>query len=206
MHYQEYWDEEIIYEDAPVLNLNPEKVKAEVHLALDELTMERAISEFVDKTVENRIKYLVNKAVNEALKRLAAKDAYRADNLNALMSNIIEKRMLEMYPDVVENKVNEFYETLNKATLSERKYDSFLSDMTESAKKMKKASFDHAERAINAYINDELKKSVEKSTEYIEQFSRNYFANNLFKAMGMMDAMMPQTQNNLENNGFTKLD
>jgi hypothetical protein len=174
----DYWDEEPHYEPEPQLELGtPQKIDVEV--SINSGVIADATNAFINNIMENNLKKHIERQVELCL-RNSYESKIKFDNV---IKEIITEKINEKYPDVVENKVNEFEEYIKNIKFSDRNFG-YSSDTIQS----------RAAKRVDAYIENELKDSVAKSKEYIEQFSKNYFANNLFKAMGMMDKMLPQTK------------
>ena len=176
----EYWDdEERHYEPEPSLELS-ESQKINVDLSINAGVIEQSINKFIDEIMKNKLEQYINNQVS-----LTLKNAYNSKiKFEEIVTSIIKSKIEDIYPDAVENKVNEFEEHIKNIKFTDRRSDFSSESITKNAK-----------RKVDEYIENELVNSVKKSKEYIEQFSKNYFANNLFKAMGMMDKMMPVTEN-----------
>ena len=187
MDYNDHWyDEDYHVEPEPQIEL-PESQKVEVGLSINAGLIENAIQKHIDEILQPRIENAVRAAISKQVKDMLRTDAWGRDGFKSILVDAVERRMLRKYPEVVEDKVNEFYEFLKNLKYSDNNREP-ARDMATKARKL-----------IDGYIENELVDSVKRSKEYIEQFSKNYFANNLFKAMGMMDKMMPVTENTLSN-------
>ncbi|MCK5629792.1 MAG: hypothetical protein KAI26_04195 [Nanoarchaeota archaeon] len=185
----EYWyDEGYECEAEPQIELPKESAELKIELSINAGQIELAIKKQVDDIFEDRIKKMIKHRISESMKQLLDDDYWSKDNLKEILYKAINNRLDSKYPEIVQDKVNEFYEAINKIQYSENRHDNDFSSIKEKAKKK-----------VDFYIENELKDSVSKSKEYIEQFAKNYFANNLFRAMGMMDKMLPQTEN-IQNN------
>ena len=153
----------------------PDVIKVESAISLEVSDIEGVLSSILHKqfndTLELFIRVEVEKCISNAYgSKHTFKDA---------LQDVISKKLDEKYPSIVDDKVDELAEKI--------KDFSFEWGRREEPKNMR----DKAVAQVNEYIDNELSKSVAKSVEYVEQFSRNYFANNLFRAMGMMDKMIP---------------
>jgi len=178
---ENWYEEDYEYEPEPVIDL-PETQSVNVALSINAGQIELAIQKHLNDLVEPRIKKMIGEKINDHMKKIISDKYWGEENLKNILYDVIEKRVLKKYPDVVENKVNELYEGLMKTKF------------TSSRGSVERTMQERAMKKVNQYIDDELVKSVSKSREYIEQFAKNYFANNLFRAMGMMDKMLPQTK------------
>lgn len=178
----DYWDEERTYEPEPQIEIPEDAAKASISLSLNAGQIESAVNSHVQSILEAKMGQLVNAAVEKHTQYILSKDSWGKGNFENILRDIISKKIDERYPEIVENKVNELKEMILKLQFSESRNDT-LSDIQ--SKALKK---------VEGYVNTELAESVKLSREYIEQFAKNYFANNLFRAMGMMDKMLPQTE------------
>lgn len=154
--------------------------KAEIKLAFNTQEIENALSAYISQYVENNLKpkleIQVQKKFDEEMRRAWGENT----TCDKAFKEVLLAELLRRYPEVVENKINEFYKSILELKVVLDKDHKCYRDMVSSAHKK-----------VDDYIENELKGAVKKSTEYIEQFSKNYFANNLFRAMGMMDKLMP---------------
>lgn len=154
------------------------EASAEVKISFSAEAMERATSEILNRYIEVNF---TSKLEIELGRHLELK--YHS-TFTDLIEKIIREKFEERYPDLVINKVDEIAEYLKKLPpekVRDWKYSSTGDNIATLAK-----------RKVDDYIENELKGEIKKTTEYLEQFSRNYFANNLFRAMGMMDKMIPE--------------
>lgn len=170
------------YEPEPQVNL-PEDQKVTVGLSINLGVIEQAIAAEINKLIVPKLSWMINKKINDEFKNLLSKEYWSSNKIEKYLQIAVEKRLNEMYPEVVENKVNEFAEALKKLKIENYKN-----------KDDGKTIYQMAKDRVETYINTELADSVSKSKEYIEQFAKNYFAQNLFRAMGMMDKLLPQTE------------
>lgn len=180
----EWYSEDYEYEPEPELVLPGESTELKIKLSINAGQIELAIQKQVEDLLEVRIKKMIREKISNGMKDLLCSDYWSKDNMKDLLYKAINSRLEEKYPTVVEDKVNEFYEALMSIKFTENRHDNDLSSLRMKAK-----------NKVDSYIENELIGSVKKSKEYIEQFAKNYFANNLFRAMGMMDKMLPQTEN-----------
>ena len=180
----DYWyEEDHEYELEPEIELPSEAAELKIKLSINAGQIELAVQKQIDEVFEDKLKRMIKQKIDESMSVLLRKDSWGTDSFRELLLRAIEKRLVARYPEIVEDKINEFHKYITELKYTETRKGA-LSDLRKKA-----------ENRVDAYINDELKDSVAKSKEYIEQFSKNYFANNLFKAMGMMDKMLPQTEN-----------
>lgn len=179
----EYWyDEDHEYEQEPEVELPEDSAELKIKLSINAGQIELGIQRHINEILEQRMKKLVRDKINEHMKSILSLDSWGKDNFKSLLGEIISKKIDERYPDVAENKVNEFYEAMLSLKYTEERHGE-LNDIRNRAKKK-----------VQGYVETELAESVKLSKDYIEQFAKNYFANNLFRAMGMMDKMLPQTE------------
>lgn len=173
----DYYEEQSVPE-TKVLLING-STKAAIQMGFDIEAIDAAISKYISDTFEEKLTSMI--------KRKLEKEMYSymlsCESIQLSMDRLITKRIEEKYPEIVIDKVNEFAECLKKYSVKDRNNSWKESTIAQAA-----------DKKINDYIENELKQSVAKSTEYIEQFSKNYFAQNLFRAMGMMDKLLPQTE------------
>lgn len=181
-----YWDEERQYEPEPIIDIPTEAAEMKISLHLNAGLLEASVNKHVESMLEAKMQQLVAKAVNDRMKDILAQDSWGRGNFEVIIRKIISDKIDQRYPEIVENKVNELKEMILKLQFSESRNDTLSDIRTKALKK------------VEGYVNTELQESVKLSKEYIEQFAKNYFANNLFRAMGMMDKMLPQTQNSIE--------
>lgn len=179
-----FYDEDRPYEPEPEIDLPDKTAELTTKLSINAGQLEAAIDAHLNSILEQRVKRIVDEKIKKHMDRMLSKDAWGSGNFESILYKAIVAKLNEKYPDVVENKVNEFYEAILKAKYTDGRRGDDLSSIQEKAKKK-----------VDEYIEKELKESVQLSKEYIEQFSKNYFAQNLFRAMGMMDKMIPQTEN-----------
>lgn len=178
---ENWYDDDYEYEPEPEIEL-PESQSVNVGLSINAGQIDLAIQKHIEEILEPRIKRMVRKKISDSFKTLLSDSTWSNDNMRSYIERAIVNRLEQKYPTIVEDKINEFEESLKSATFKDSRND-FLGSMHSKAKKK-----------VDSYIENELVDSVKRSKDYIEQFSKNYFANNLFKAMGMMDKMLPQTE------------
>lgn len=152
-----------------------DSIKVESTIGLEVSNIENVLSQMLHKqfndTLERFIKTETDKCVASAYgSKHTFKDA---------LQDVISKKLDDKFPDIVDDKIDELAETIKGF------------EFEWSRREQKNSIRDKAIEKVDSYIDNELSQSVAKSVEYVEQFSRNYFANNLFRAMGMMDKMIP---------------
>jgi len=151
-------------------------IKGEVSFGLDVADLERQLSLYAQKKFASNLETFINREVSKCVE-----SAYGAKyTFENALKDVIAKKLDEKYPGIVDDKVDELAEKI-KAT-----------EFEWNRREQPKAMMKKAQEKVDEYIDSELSKSVERSVEYVEEFSRNYFANNLFRAMGMIDKMIPQ--------------
>jgi len=166
--------------------IEPEKAftlkdgKAEVKIQFNAEALERAASQLIQEHVELNL--------TPALKRKTAEflELSGHSKMDGLIKEVVREEFIKRYPDVVENKVNEIKDYLLKMKPEDAKdwrWDNTAGSLSQAAR-----------RKVEEYIQNELAKEVKVTKEWLETFSRNYFANNLFRAMGMMDKMIPEAK------------
>lgn len=184
----DYWyDEDYEYEPEPELDLPDESAELKIKLSINAGQIEMAIQKQVNDILEDRIKKMIREKISDAMNDLLKKDYWSKSNIKEILYRAVNSRLDAAYPEVTENKVNEFVEAIKGLKYSELRNDKNFESIAK-----------RADRKVQEYIDGELSESVKQSKEYIEQFAKNYFANNLFRAMGMMDKMLPQTENILD--------
>jgi len=152
--------------------------KLDGEICVDVGAVHHSIKNFISNNANNLLKDFIQKEVIKCLQSSYESKAQWKEMLKEVMSEKMDKK----YPDVVENKVNEMVEEIKKHQFKSGSYRHKVFE-TINQKAMKK---------VDDYIEGELAESVKQSKDYIEQFAKNYFADNLFRAMGMMDKMIPQ--------------
>lgn len=195
-HYFDYEDREVEQEE--MLEINEGDLNASVQLFINESAIKQKIENVISSKIENKIKAIVENTMHKELKSLLSKDKWSKGNIESLMAKAVEKRLVEVYPEVVENKINEFEKAIKELKFSDRHGNYNYESLCKTAMQRCEELSNKANEAVMNYINNELAESVSKSKEYIEQFSKNYFAQNLFRAMGMMDKMLPTTESMLD--------
>lgn len=141
----------------------------------------------IKKTVQNQLKPVLNKII-ESQVQAALQNSYQSKiKLEDIIKEMIREKINSAYPDIVENKANEFAELIKK-----QKYENsgYYGRSGSSIHEM-------AEKKVKEYIENELMDSVKKSKEEIDTFAKNYFTNNLFRAMGIMTQQfnsLPETK------------
>lgn len=188
-YYEDYCEENYI-EEANELDIDAtQEIKSEVLINKDAIAA--AVNNLVQSKIKTSLKTYIDREVNKCFMNHYESKIKFED----IMHRIIKEKFEEKYPDTVENKVNEFEAEILKLKVSDRRSDYSMEVMAKDALERIKLMENKANAKVAEYIENELSKSVAKSNEYIEQFSKNYFAQNLFKAMGMMDKMIPTTEN-----------
>ena len=165
-------DEEVGFNETPGTD-GLVKITANVEINIEDLNYKAA------NYVRDNIIGLLNKKIESEVNKVLADHYSSKESFGAIVERIIKAKLDERYPDVVESKVNELAEKIKKFE--------FRTDRNEGLMTLQRK----AESIVNKYIETELALEVKKSKEYLEQFSKNYFANNLFRAMGMMDKLIP---------------
>lgn len=125
------------------------------------------------------IQSIVNREVDKILRGSWGENKM-SEAMKGMVSDVIAEKMEEQYPDIVENKVNEFAEEFKKRKIEDGRYGRDISSDLQK----------YAKNKVEKYINGELMESVKKSKEEIDEFAKNYFAKNLFKAMGFLGGEM----------------
>ena len=101
------------------------------------------------------------------------------DKIKSFTESIKEK-----YPDVVENKVNEFAKKIKEMPFDNREF---------AGKTFQEA----AARKVSVALDTELAEVIKKTKDGIDNYAKNYFARNLFKAMNLMDGVLGADQEKL---------
>lgn len=179
MSYDDYDEPESCEcEDFSILS---DAIKGKVSLGIELSDLEHHLSLHVQKKFSDTLKSFIEREVKKCVEEsYGSKYTFK----DALMDEI-SKRLDEKYPCIVDDKIDELAEKI--------KNTEFQYGRREAPTSINKK----AQEKVDEYIEGELVKSVAKSTEYLEQFSRNYFAENLFRAMGMMDKMFPQANTDM---------
>lgn len=151
--------------------------KAEVKMLFSTEALEQAASQMLTNHIEINFMPMLRKRMEEFLKL----QGY--SRFEDILQKVISEEFLKRYPDVVENKTKEI-----ETYVKNLKPENFRGNYNWSGETIARA----AQNKVMEYIEKELKEEVKVTKEYLETFSKNYFANNLFKAMGLMDSMIPQ--------------
>lgn len=171
----DYYEEDYI---EPETAYTLKEGRAEVKIQFSAQALEMAATDLINKHIEANFIPMLNRKIEEALRL-----QYHCQ-LTDLIEKVIREKFDERYPEIVIGKVDEIAEYLKKLQPEKARdwrYTSTGDNIASLARKK-----------VDDYIENELKGEIKKTTEYLEQFSRNYFANNLFRAMGMMDKIMPE--------------
>lgn len=175
MSYCDYFDEEWEQPEITEIEGMDEAVKLETTAFIDATLIQTMVSKYISDNAHRLIKEFIQEEVKKCIN-----DTFRSKaSFKEALENVMEKKFTEKYPDAVENKVNEMAKKIKAYEMNWGRGHS--SDSIQNK----------ALTMVNDYIDNELSKEVKKSTDYLEQYSKNYFANNLFRAMGMMDKLIP---------------
>lgn len=141
---------------------------------VDVKTILEIAAQDLHRNVAHRIhSYIINKTKEEFEK--CFRDNWSQESFKEVLKKVIREKLEETYPDIVENKVNELAEMIKKIDYKD-KNDKIALDIHQRSTKI-----------VNDYIEKELSITVKKTKEEIDEFAKNYFTRNLFRAMGMMD-------------------
>jgi len=161
-------------------------IKISTVIDVDVTSIEIRLRKYVEKVILSKLQSMIQTEVVKCIT-----DSYQSKaRFKDAIETVMREKFTETYPDAVENKINEMEKKLKEFSF-EWGRDSWGGTKGTPAMTIKEA----AKKRVEGYIENELAESVKISKEYIEQFAKNYFANNLFRAMGMMDKMLPQTEN-----------
>ena len=145
----------------------------------------------IDEMLEARIKKACSGSNKTKPERLAKKDAWSDKSLEAMMQKEVSKRLNELYPEVVENKVNEFEEEIKKLKFGSRNNNYSLEHLAKTAQERVSEADKKAHDIINNYLENELKESVKLSKNTLNSLQK-LLCKQPFRAMGMMDKMLPR--------------
>lgn len=141
---------------------------------VDVKTILEIAAQDLHRNVAHRIhSYIINKTKEEFEK--CFRDNWSQESFKEVLKKVIREKLEETYPDIVENKVNELAEMIKNIDYKDRN-DKIALDIHQRSIKI-----------VNDYIEKELSITVKKTKEEIDEFAKNYFTRNLFRAMGMMD-------------------
>ncbi len=174
MSYEDYEDYED-YKPTEVEGLEKAiafNVKAAIDVASIQVLIRRHISENYRQLIQQYIQQESIKCIKDAFQSKAS--------FERALHAVMREKLDEAYPGLVDDKIDELAKRI--------KGFEFNWNDRRQKENMQKVAMEK----VDLYIETELASSVKRSTDYVEQFSRNYFANNLFRAMGMMDKMLPQ--------------
>lgn len=150
-------------------------VAAKVDFAIDVRALEIASKKLADSYFKEHLDLKINQCVDQAIK-----NAYGSQfTLNDALTAVIREKLDTKYPDIVDEKVDEL-----AAKIKDFAFDW---NSRENARTMR----DQAEKRIKEYIDNELMQSVTKTKESLEEYGQQYFAKNLFRAMNLMSASVP---------------
>ena len=150
-------------------------LEAVVNFKVDINALKRSSEEYAEHVFKERLDSLIESKVQKAIN-----DAYGAQySLKDALTDVIREKLDQKYPGVVDDKVDELAEKI--------KAFEFEWNRREAKQNIR----DKATSVVDNYIEKELAAEVKKQADWLEQYSRNYFAHNLFRAMGMMDKMIP---------------
>lgn len=172
MSFDDYDEEHI----EPDTGFSLKDTKAEVNIVFNAENMKAAATDILQKHIENNFMPMVHRKLDEYLKL----QGY--NSFPELLQKVISEEFLKRYPDVVENKVKEI-----EVYVKNLKPENMRGGYSWQGESISRA----AQNKVMEYIEKELKQEVAVTKEWLETFAKNYFANNLFRAMGLMDKMIP---------------
>jgi hypothetical protein len=150
-------------------------LEAVVNFKIDINALKRSSEEYAKHIFKELLDSLIERKVQKAID-----DAYGAQySLKDALTDVIREKLDAKYPGVVDDKVDQLAERI--------KNFQFEWNRQEEKKDIQKKALG----IVDDYIEKELAAAVKKQADWLEQYSRNYFAHNLFRAMGMMDKMIP---------------
>lgn len=141
---------------------------------VDVKTILEIAAQDLHRNVASRIHSFIIRRTKEEFEK-CFRDNWSQDSFKEILKKVIREKLEEAYPDIVENKVNELAEMIKKIDYKDRN-DKLALDIHQRSTKI-----------VNDYIEKELSITVKKTKEEIDEFAKNYFTRNLFRAMGMMD-------------------
>lgn len=165
--------EEDYREPEELINLKENGFEAKVIVSFSPVAMELAANELVKKHIERNIVPELERKIKSFFV-----EKYNTNSLTGIMEKIIREKFNETYPDVVENKVNELAEMIKNMKFDDRRNGFNSESLTK-----------NASDRVNNYITNELAGMVKIEKDKLTKFSEQYFAQNLFKAMGMMSKL-----------------
>lgn len=178
------YEREMLDANIPEELENLAKVETQINLEVSDI--EAAIQNHIANNVQSVIRKFIQKEVRAALKNEYGSKV-RFDDL---LKEIIHEELSKRFPEAIDDKIDELEKSLReyKHDWSRDKGHWLGSKNTPTTIK------DAAKSAVDSYIETELAKEVTKTKEFLNDFSKQYFANNLFKVMGMMSSFEPQSE------------
>lgn len=147
---------------------------------VDVNTILELVANDLNRDIAGRIQSSIIKMVEQKFNE-CINDNWSQDAFKEVLKKVIREKLEEKYPDIVENKANELAEIIKKIDYKDRNDNIALTIHQRSTK------------IVNDYIEKELSSTVKKTKEEIDDFAKNYFTRNLFRAMGMMDQFTQQS-------------
>lgn len=145
----------------------------------------KEIAELIASSVTEQVKYSMASKLRDLVK--SEVDGYYRTNevptgIKKAIREAVVTKVNEKYPDIVENKVNEFVEAIKAMKFEARRSSrNSRDDLSYEGIEAR------ADAQIKKYIETELMDAVKMTKDEVETFAKNYFTNNLFKAMDFMN-------------------
>ncbi len=174
-------DFEEIVDDSEELIKNSCRVTVDASYDVDLL-----VARIVEKT-QPEVRTVLRKMLQQEAEDMLSKGLYVGSKeeftplMRDLMKEVIEEKFEEKYPDVVENKVNDVAEKIEKMDVfGDRR------NLTQLTRRIEMEVEERIDAAIQPIIDAQAAK--------VENYARQYFANNFFKAMDFLNKDIPELE------------
>lgn len=178
------------------INVNLEKLESENMLSLKIDLKTETISQVILDAVKNKISNLILKSVHNTIEQefknvvsggyfSREEKATLSETVKEIIRNTISKKVDERFPEIVENKTNEFKDYIVNLKIQDIDRDRKISSSTIA---------EMAKQRVKEYIEKEMMESVKMTKQEIDDFAKQYFTQNLFKAMGVFGKALDQIE------------
>jgi len=147
-----------------------------------------AISEELEKSIGAYLRKVIGQELKSRLTRMSSYQTFREEegkqraavstHVSERIDALLREKFNEVYPDVVQNKLNAIAEEISNCKtlkLFPDGLDRFIKE------KVDKLVFDIVEEKVKIKVD----KAIDEQLKHLNSFMQEYFTNNLFKAMGM---------------------
>ena len=175
MRHEDY-DEDEVETTNTIEAKDPDTIKVTASIAIATDRLDAMIEKYIKDNLKLKMDTMIKSQVDSAFRT-----EYEKYSLHSVMREVITEKFRNTYPDIVENKVNEFHKKIMSLEFNTRDFDG--RNFQEAA--MKK---------VMTTIDSELKEVITKVKAGIDDYAKNYFTRNLFKAMNLMDSVLSNDQ------------